>query len=150
MFRLGAGVVSVYRIPRETRKLENIGNSLGIMWQISKLPDIMRNDIWHHIKDLQAEGINTYVTSCEIPPNVIILNIIWTSRASSRSLHILKRCHRRDLNFLSRILGRIQTKVLRVFLLAIHSHLYSFALRFLFLQTHATSYSFYSALLCAL
>jgi hypothetical protein len=27
--------------------------------------------------------------------------------------------------------------VLRVFLLAIHSHLYSFALRFLFLQTHA-------------
>jgi hypothetical protein len=30
----------------------------------------------------------------------------------------------------------------KVFLLAIHSHLYSFALRFLFLQTHATSYSF--------
>jgi hypothetical protein len=29
----------------------------------------------------------------------------------------------------------IQTKVLRVFLLAIHSHLYSFVLRFLFLQT---------------
>ncbi len=38
-----------------------------------------------------------------------------------------------------------QKKVLRVFLLAIHSHLYSFALRFLFLQTHATSYSFYSS-----
>jgi hypothetical protein len=36
----------------------------------------------------------------------------------------------------------IQTKVLRVFLFAIHSHLYRFALRFLFLQTHATSYSF--------
>jgi hypothetical protein len=32
-------------------------------------------------------------------------------------------------------------------LLAIHSHLYSFALRFLFLQNHATSYSFYNALL---
>jgi hypothetical protein len=31
-------------------------------------------------------------------------------------------------------------KVLRVFLLAIHSHLYIFALRFQFLQTHATSY----------
>ncbi len=30
----------------------------------------------------------------------------------------------------------------KVFLLAIHSHLYSFALRFLFLPTHATSYSF--------
>jgi hypothetical protein len=42
-------------------------------------------------------------------------------------------------------LGEIQTKVLRVFLLAIHSHLYSFALRFLFLQTHAISYSFYSS-----
>jgi hypothetical protein len=41
-------------------------------------------------------------------------------------------------------LDEIQTKVFRVFLLAIHSHRYSFALRFLFLQTHATSYSFYS------
>ncbi len=39
----------------------------------------------------------------------------------------------------------IQSKVLRVFLLAIHSHIYSFALRFLFLQTHATSYSYYSS-----
>jgi hypothetical protein len=28
-----------------------------------------------------------------------------------------------------------------------HSHPYSFALRFIFLQTHATSYSFYSKLL---
>jgi hypothetical protein len=37
---------------------------------------------------------------------------------------------------------KIQTKILRVFLLVIHSHLYSFALRFLFLTTHATSYSF--------
>ncbi len=37
------------------------------------------------------------------------------------------------------------TKVLRVFLLAIHSHLYSFDLRILFLQTHTTSYSFYSS-----
>ncbi len=37
-------------------------------------------------------------------------------------------------------LDGIQTKVLRVFLLAIHSHLYSFALRYLFLQTHTTSY----------
>jgi hypothetical protein len=41
------------------------------------------------------------------------------------------------------VLGaEIQTTVLRVFLLAIHSHLYSFSLRFLFIQTHATSYSF--------
>jgi hypothetical protein len=35
----------------------------------------------------------------------------------------------------------IQSKVLRVFLLAIHSHLCSFALRFIFLQNHTTSYS---------
>jgi hypothetical protein len=44
-------------------------------------------------------------------------------------------------------LDEIQKKVLKVFLLAIQSHFYNFALRFLFLQTHATSYSFYSALL---
>jgi hypothetical protein len=37
----------------------------------------------------------------------------------------------------------IVAKVLIVFLLALHSHLYSFAMRFLFLQTHATSYSFH-------
>jgi hypothetical protein len=36
-------------------------------------------------------------------------------------------------------------QVLRAFLLAIQNHLYSFALRFLFLQTHTTSYSFYSS-----
>jgi hypothetical protein len=35
----------------------------------------------------------------------------------------------------------IGAKVLKVFLLAIHSPLYSFALRFIFLQTYATSYS---------
>ncbi len=39
-------------------------------------------------------------------------------------------------------LDKIQTKVLIVCLLAIHSHLYSFALIFRFLQTHATSYIF--------
>jgi hypothetical protein len=38
----------------------------------------------------------------------------------------------------------IQTKVFRVLLLVLHTHLYNFALRFLFLQTHTTSYSFYS------
>jgi hypothetical protein len=42
-------------------------------------------------------------------------------------------------------LDEIHTKVFRVFLLAAQSHLYSFDLRFIFLQTHATSYSFYSA-----
>ncbi len=42
----------------------------------------------------------------------------------------------------AKFLDEIQTKV---FLLAIQSHLYSFALRFLFHQPHATSYSFYRA-----
>jgi hypothetical protein len=37
-------------------------------------------------------------------------------------------------------LDEIQTKVFRVFLLAIHSHLYSVALRFFFLRTRATFY----------
>ncbi len=39
-------------------------------------------------------------------------------------------------------LDEIQRKVLEVFLLAILSHLYNLALRFIFLQTHTTSYSF--------
>jgi hypothetical protein len=39
-------------------------------------------------------------------------------------------------------LDEILTKFLRDYLLAIKIHLYSFALRFLFLQTHATSYTF--------
>ncbi len=45
-------------------------------------------------------------------------------------------------------LDEIQTKVFKVFLLTIHRHLYSFALRFLFLQIHATSYYFYSKITC--
>jgi hypothetical protein len=40
------------------------------------------------------------------------------------------------------LLDEIQTNVLRVFLLASHRHLNSLAIRFIFLQTHATSYSF--------
>ncbi len=43
-------------------------------------------------------------------------------------------------------LDEIQSKALRIFLLAIQRHLHSFALRFIFLQTRATSYSFYSVL----
>ncbi len=46
----------------------------------------------------------------------------------------------------SEFLDKIQTKVLRVFHLAIHSNFCSFAWRFLFLQTHATSYNFYSSI----
>jgi hypothetical protein len=51
----------------------------------------------------------------------------------------------RETTTVAEFLDEIQIKVLRVFFLAIHSHLYSFSLRFIFLQTHATSYSFYSA-----
>jgi hypothetical protein len=44
----------------------------------------------------------------------------------------------------AKFLDEIQTKVLRVFLLAIQNHLYNFALRCLLL--HGISYSFYSVL----
>ncbi len=42
-----------------------------------------------------------------------------------------------------RILDEIQTIFLRVFLLVIQSYLYSFALRFILLQSHATSHVFF-------
>jgi hypothetical protein len=57
----------------------------------------------------------------------------------SNSGRICKDIVRTEAEFLD----EIQTKVSRVFLLAIQSQLFSFALSFLFLQTHATSYSFY-------
>ncbi len=47
----------------------------------------------------------------------------------------------------AKFLDEIQTKVLKVFLLAIPGHLFTFALRFIFLHNHATSYSFFSLLL---
>jgi hypothetical protein len=47
-------------------------------------------------------------------------------------------------------LDEIKAKVFRVFLHAIHGHLDSFALNFLFLQIHATSYSFYSSVICTM
>jgi hypothetical protein len=50
--------------------------------------------------------------------------------------------HLKEISPEDEFLDKIQTKF---FLLAIHSHLYSFALRFLFIQTHATSYSFYGS-----
>ncbi len=54
----------------------------------------------------------------------------------------------RDINPCGRILERNPDKSIKCFLLAIHSYRYnySFVLRFLFLQTHATSYSFYSSI----
>jgi hypothetical protein len=39
------------------------------------------------------------------------------------------------IEYEAQFLDEIKTKVLRVFRLAIHSHLYSFALKFKFLQT---------------
>jgi hypothetical protein len=40
-----------------------------------------------------------------------------------------------------------QTKFLRAFLLSIQSHICSFTFRFILLQTHTTTYSFYSSVL---
>jgi hypothetical protein len=65
--------------------------------------------------------------------------------ASDPALLQLTRVRAFPLSPETEILDEIKTKVIRVFILAIHSHLYSFALRFLFLQTHATSYNFYSS-----
>ncbi len=47
-----------------------------------------------------------------------------------------------DYQHWGQILGRNPDKSLKSFLLGIHSHLYWFAVRFLFLQSHASSYSF--------
>ncbi len=96
-------------------------------------------------------------------PSCIILNTTntnlkmhWLFYTAYLYLHIWKcgqswetagaSVHKEELIWTeAKFLDEIQTKVLRVFLLAKHSHLYSFALRFLFLQTHATSYSCYSS-----
>ncbi len=50
----------------------------------------------------------------------------------------------------AKFLNDIRTKVLRVFLLAIYSHLYSFASSFLFIQTNAISYIFLQIIYCTL
>ncbi len=49
------------------------------------------------------------------------------------------------IQYWGRILGRNLIRFVRVFFLAVNSYLYRFALRFIFLQTHAASYSFYSS-----
>ncbi len=131
MFRLGAW-------PRETRKLENIGNSLGIMWQISKLPDIMRN-----------EHLSSHQRSPSLK-NQHVCNIMW--KTSKRHIkhhrditsqlpivtYIKETSRKRSSLPEAEFLDEIQTKVLRVFLLAIYSQLHSFALRFLFLTQPLT------------
>ncbi len=58
---------------------------------------------------------------------------------------LLLDCHEIQSNPEAKFLDEIQAKVSRACLLAIHSHLYIFALKFLFPQTHASSYSFYSS-----
>ncbi len=67
---------------------------------------------------------------------------ILTLKASVNIFRIAKQFQRGKYVYRGRILGRNPDKSLTSFLLAIHSHLYSFALRYLFLQTHTTSYSF--------
>ncbi len=75
----------------------------------------------------------------------VIRNSLQTLHTFSKQLWIKYITSDEALNTETEFLDEIQTKILRVFLLAIHSHLYSFALRFQFLQTHASSYSFYSS-----
>ncbi len=68
-----------------------------------------------------------------------VKKVLWKKMFLSKSVTKLEDLMVQDADFLE----EIQTKVWRVFLLVIHSHLYSLAMRFLFFQTHATSYSFY-------
>jgi hypothetical protein len=80
---------------------------------------------------------------------VRLLTLMFTARWVNRPLFEVPKqeilCYVSFYQSEAEFLDEIQTKVLRVFLLAIHSHLYSFALSIIFLQTHATSYSFYSS-----
>ncbi len=83
---------------------------------------------------------------CGIIGSMHILYILSTIYTENDRLDIGESCAVLRKPFLeAEFMDEIQTKVLRVFLLTIHSHLYSFALRFIFLQTYATSYSFYSS-----
>ncbi len=59
-----------------------------------------------------------------------------------------KAAQRRSLCTEGKFLDEIHPKVLGIFLFAIHSHLYSFPLRFIFLQTHATSLRFLQFAYC--
>ncbi len=66
-------------------------------------------------------------SSAEVPPPPLPTPIGNRGNAAQQCLWLISW-------YWGQILDKIQTKVLRVFLLAIHSHLYSFALRFLFLK----------------
>jgi hypothetical protein len=74
----------------------------------------------------------------------------WAESLSASILPIVEFRYEYTKYTEAEFLEKIQTAVLRVFLLAIHSHLYSFALRFLFLQTHATADSFLQFSYCNL
>ncbi len=75
-----------------------------------------------HFCDHDKAYCKLYLYHCAIEDYVVEKGIMYPTQSEAEFLH------------------KIQTKV--VFLLAIHSHLYSFALRFQFLQTHASSYVF--------
>ncbi len=109
-----------------------------------------------------------YITLLDMPQNTELLFIrkldrkeqrhaLWDRRPGTTACPACWAMGTNGLNskghfdvYWGRLMNEIQTKVLRVFLLAIPGHLYAFALRFLFLQNHATSYSFFSLLLCTL
>ncbi len=109
--------------------------------------------------------------TCYVKYRIVLFNLIdfllqrllWSGLFKSGTLHTIKivfkiwkghleqgkNTKKDSLNFITRgrILGRNPDKSLKSFPPCYSSHLYSFALRFLFLQTHATSCSFYCSLI---
>ncbi len=97
----------------------------------------------------QSDTLNTRLDLIRFNYYLILTNTLTPIWSFYWCIQVLPKLHVHyhllGLFYRGRISDEIQTKVLRVFFLAIHSHLCSFALRFLFLPTHATSYNFYSS-----
>jgi hypothetical protein len=87
---------------------------------------------------IEISYVNTNNDTDEVTRNIQI----FAKKLFSKKLR--RKCDGNYRRPEAEFLDEIQTKILRVYLLAIYRNLYSFALRFLLLQTHATSYRFYS------
>ncbi len=77
--------------------------------------------------------ISTFDLGLETTDHGVYCTVLYSGRLSIFLCLVF--CATTEAEFLD----EIQIKVLRLFLLAIYSHLYRLALRFLFLQTHETS-----------
>ncbi len=83
-----------------------------------------------------------YIKLCDDSCETVYLHTRpYRIRTNMLNVHFLVRKMFRTLTE-TEFLEKIQTKVLRVLILAKHSRLYSFALWFAFLQANATSYDF--------